>query len=85
MDDFDVVVGRIVHYRWPGIGCRPGIIVKVWSGTTVQLQVFMDADEEGKHNDSLHPMQWQTSRQRGGPSEEGHWHPTTECEVNDGL
>lgn len=82
-------IGRIVHYRFPsaeGLGERPAIIVRVWSPgdveSSVQLQVFMDTDEKGNHNDGreiplVGPTRWQTSVTQG--HEPGEFHFYEEC------
>jgi len=68
-------VGRIVHYvlregRNTGEH-RPAIIVRVWTDTTVQLQVFTD-----KTNDDMTDgVIWQTSVMLDDSSEKiGTWH-----------
>lgn len=73
-------VGRIVHYVLPqGRNAgehRPGIIVKVWSDTTVQLQVFTDSDKAGSNNDMIANPLWATSvtvDEAGEKSGTWHW------------
>lgn len=66
-------VGATVYYRLPEGGrnagdLRPAIVVRVWSDTCVNLQVFTDSD-----NDNLPPVVWKTSAVKGdGP---GQWSP----------
>lgn len=57
-------IGRIVHFVYPDKLDsdtqekleRPGIIVRVWSDTCVQLQVFTDGSNDGEPN-----VAWKTS------------------------
>jgi hypothetical protein len=79
-------IGRIVHYRYAkGDGraagvCRPAIIVHCWGdleNSAVQLQVFNDADAEGKFNDQLPPVLWKTSIVQG--TEPGQFHFHEDC------
>ena len=50
-------IGRIVHYTDRDInGCRPAIIVRVWTAESVQVQVFTDGA-----NDQLDNVVWRTS------------------------
>ena len=92
----DLAIGRIVHYRFPESatiggeprGERPAIIVRVWGKTpesVVQLQVFLDTDEDGQHNDAdagvfghKGALLWKTSVKHGIGKGEFHFHD--ECE-----
>ena len=92
MNERKASLGRIVHYRFQDsrtIGGepkdeRPAIIVRVWPGPgehggTVQLQVFLDTDREGCHNDGggRGALEWQTSVAHGPDA--GQWHWSDEC------
>lgn len=92
MNDRQPSIGRIVHYRFQearAIGGepndeRPAIIVRLWRGpgehfAAVQLQVFLDTDAEGRHNDGggRGPLEWQTSVVYG--LSPGQWHWSDEC------
>jgi hypothetical protein len=65
-------IGRIVHYcleSGPKEGeYRPAIIVKVWSETCVNLQVFTDND-----NDNLPNAYWVTSALEGEVGTKRTW------------
>lgn len=74
-------IGRIVHYVRENGDHRPAIIVHVWPSDdpafqTVQLQVFMDSDAEGKLNDGEPAVSWKTSvvHDQGGKAPYSwHW------------
>jgi len=80
-------MGKIVHFRFPDsrtIGGepkdeRPALIVREWTPELVQLQVFLDTDAEGRHNDgSSHgPIEWRTSVGHGPNADQ--WHFVEEC------
>lgn len=78
-------IGRIVHYKFredEGGMERPAIIVHVWGGEyggAVQLQVFIDADENGLYNDgrrlkSVSNVVWRTSVTQGKGPGQFHFH-----------
>lgn len=58
-------IGRTVHFvldRGPNKGQhRPAVIVRVWSDTCVQLQVFTDSDATDRYNDQIPNPLWATS------------------------
>jgi len=66
-------IGRIVAYvlaEGPNKGQdRPAVIVRVWSDTTVNLQVFTDGD-----NDGLPAVKWDTSVQLDPARALRTWH-----------
>lgn len=82
--------GRIVHYVLPNGEHRPAIVVKVWrvlvgdpnvllheeppENGCCNLQVFMDADAEGKYNDQMLPVSWRTSVLHSDNKEPETWH-----------
>jgi hypothetical protein len=78
--DQPVTVGRIVHYvlkDGPNKGtCRPAIVVRVWSDTCVNLQVFTDGTEQPNNsNDCLPSVMWVTSALRDDVDHGLHtWH-----------
>lgn len=74
-------VGRIVHFHLSDGEVRPAIIVRVWSDTCVQLQVFTDGYND---NDVLRSMQrigsgdapnvlWATSSEHGTDAHQWSW------------
>lgn len=70
-----VTVGQIVNYvlhdgRNKG-KIRPAIIVRVWGDTCVNLQVFVDGDNDFPHSTS--PV-WITSSVYSGNKEPRTWH-----------
>lgn len=70
-------IGRIVHYVYPDGTHRPAIVVDVLDDVEVdmvQLQVFNDADAEGRHNDGRPAVDWQTSIRFDPEGEAGTWH-----------
>lgn len=73
------MIGKIVGYvlederRHKG-EVRPAIIVRQWSETCVQLQVFMDGDG-GEWNDGTPNIVWKTSIDKGNSKTDlGTWH-----------
>ncbi len=50
----DLTEGRIVHVRLPNgrhAGeCRPAIVVKAWSPTVANMQVFIDGSNDDGHS-----------------------------------
>jgi hypothetical protein len=60
-------IGRIVHYILPEGHTipgehRPAMIVRVWTDTTVQLQVFTDgSNDDPKHSHEAPNVMWKTS------------------------
>lgn len=71
-------IGRIVHYvlnagRNAGEH-RPAIIVRVWPGDLVNLQVFPDSNEDGTSNDCLPVPMWQTSIRFDADGANHTWH-----------
>lgn len=71
-------LGRIVHYvlkDGPNAGeHRPGLVVRVWSPTTVNLQVFHDGDGTPHLNDGLLNTLWQRSVEFSAEPRPGTWH-----------
>lgn len=70
-------IGRIVHYTDRDIsGCRPAIIVRVWSPQSVQVQVFTDGS-----NDQLDNVVWRTSVAPTGTTTQGNpsFHSWEDC------
>ena len=72
-------LGRIVHYvleSGPGAGDhRPAIIVRVWSETTVNLQVITDSGPDANSNDQKPQVMWKTSISQDEENKMGHtWH-----------
>ena len=61
---------------------RPAIIVRIWNAPnesashrdSVQLQVFCDANAEGRFNDGVGPLYWATSVLQSEGPEPGKWH-----------
>lgn len=79
MAEQKISVGRIVTYVLPDGKNkgerRPAIVVRVWSETTVNLQVFTDGDGNPENNDGLPSVLWQTSRQHDEENRSpGTWH-----------
>lgn len=80
----DVCIGSIVGFVLDTGNnrgqIRPAIVVKVWTnqeGTptengVIQLQVFSDSD--GRYNDQLPPVSWQSSVGYSETKEPGTWH-----------
>lgn len=74
--------GRIVHYVLESGEHRPAIVVRVWrdpDGNSPEnglcnLQVFTDSNEDGKHNDNLPPVFWQTSIEFSEDKRPWSWH-----------
>jgi hypothetical protein len=68
-------VGRIVEYvlkdRYGKLQIRPAIIVRVWSDTCVQLQVFTDGTNDGP--DYASGIYWATSVMRCENKSERTW------------
>lgn len=73
-------IGRTVHYvlpDGPSVGQhRPAVIVRVWSDTCVQLQVFTDGSNDGP--DYAAGVVWRTSVVKDDGAVEGgrenYWH-----------
>lgn len=65
-----ISIGRIVHYVMPDNQHRPAIIVRVWENNVVNLQVFLDSnnDHQGNGKDVI----WRTSvhQDEGGISKD---------------
>lgn len=66
-------IGRIVHFVLGKIE-RPAIIVRVWSPTCVQLQVFNDGDGSEGLNDGLPNVTWNTSVDYCEEASDRSWH-----------
>lgn len=41
-------LGRIVHYTFPDGEVRPAVVVRDWGGGCVNLQVFLDGDNDAR-------------------------------------
>jgi hypothetical protein len=73
-------IGRVVHYRLdigPHAGeCRPAFVVRVWSDTLVNLQVFVDGtnDYDKPHQGTESLPLWRTSVHQNSDNEPGTWH-----------
>lgn len=69
-------VGSLVHYVLPdGISVgehRPAIVVKIWTPTCVQLQVFTDSSNDGREYAS--GIVWKTSVVYDEGKQMGTWH-----------
>lgn len=85
-------VGRIVHYRVGGTDetpdVRPAMVVRVWSATCVQLQVFLDGSNDAHRtivsgsgepvpmftgHETLRGLAWRTSVALGDSVGEWRW------------
>lgn len=87
MSDNEMVVGRIVHYKYHG-ACRAAIIVKVWSPETVNLVWFgnqatdyeslLDRMEKKIVTNPLLGIAGVTSVIQG--EADGQWHWPRECQ-----
>ena len=78
MSDNEMVVGRIVHYKYHGT-CRAAIVVKVWTALTVNLTVFGDHSFDRALSDFPdHTTFPKTSVIMG--EQDGQWHWPRECQ-----
>lgn len=71
-------VGRIVHYVLPDQHVRgtirPAMIVRVWSATMVNLQVFTDGTNDRLDAGSTVAPVWRTSVSEDPEGKPGTWH-----------
>ena len=69
----DLTEGRIVHFVMADGQHRPGIVVRVWSATCINLILFVDGSNDG-YDPNL-PLDWKTSIVYSSESKEpGTWH-----------
>ena len=76
------MIGQFVQYvldEGPSKGqVRPALVVRSWNHedtgeVMLQLQVFMDSDQEGRFNDQLGPMLWKSTVSKGDGETPGTW------------
>lgn len=76
-------VSHIVHFvlhEGPNKGqCRPGIVVRVWTQESCNLQVFTDTDPTQRDNDQIGPALWMTSVLHNPSKTAQTWHHRQEC------
>lgn len=70
-------VGRIVHYQVAPGRCQAAVIVRTWSPSTANLQIFRDGSNDDRYDQG---QSWRTSITEGaGPT---HYHDPRECTVS---
>lgn len=72
-----ITEGRIVHVRPRGVEhCQPAIVVRLWSGSMVNLEVFRDGSNDRGDGYADFPTRWMTSVQHESvsPNPENAWH-----------
>jgi hypothetical protein len=72
-----ITEGRIVHVRRGAGRCQPAIVVRHWSGGSVNLLVFRDgSNDSGLDSAGVEPTRWATSVQHESSTVAGNqsWH-----------
>lgn len=80
LEEVSVEAGRFVNFvldEGPNVGeVRPALVMRAWNGETgemLNLLVFTDTDQEGRHNDRVGPILWRTSVPNGNKDLVGSW------------
>lgn len=70
-------IGRIVSFKISQEEIRPAIIVRVWSDTCVQLQIFIDGTNDRNKGfnieEQLRGIAWRTSVVQGDDPGQWQW------------